>query len=192
MSKDRVVRRVMQERRKPIMTLGLLLLVNLVVYGAVVIPLSRSVANVEGRDRDADRLLQEARADHERAAKTLSSQEVVSRDLAHFYNEVLPQNYSDARRMTYLRLQQVARESNLEFEQYNSEQEQEKGSSLTRVNIELSLRGTYDAVRTFVYKLDTSPEFVVIDDIGLAEGSDSSGVLELALKLSTYFRSATQ
>jgi len=186
-----MIRRVLQERRTPLLTLGLLLLVNLVVYGAVVIPLSRSVTNVADRDREADRLLREARAERDKATNTLRSQEVVSRDLTHFYAEVLPQSWSDARRMTYLRLQQVARESNLEFEQYKSEPEQEKGSSLMRVNVEFVLRGTYSAVRTFVHKLDVAPEFVVIDDIGLAEGSDSGAELVLTLQLSTYFRPAT-
>ena len=192
MSRGGVLRRMMQEHRKPILTLGILLLVNLVAYGAVVIPLSRSVASIEDRDRAADSELRAARAEYDRATSTLKSQEVVSRDLTHFYNDVLPKSWSDARRMTYLRLQQVARESNLEFEQYKSEPDQEKGSSLTRVNVELVLRGTYSAVREFVHKLDTSPEFVVIDDIGLAEGSDAGGVLVLTLQLSTYFRPAVQ
>jgi Tfp pilus assembly protein PilO len=191
-SRGRFLRRVVQERRGPFMILGLLLAINLVVYGAVVLPLARRVATVEDRDRAADRLLKEARAEHDKATRTLRSQEVVSRDLTRFYNEVLPQNWSDARRMTYLRLQQLAADSHLQFEEYKNEQEQEKGSSLTRVNIDLVLRGTYDAVRAFVYKLDTSPEFVVIDDIGLAEGADTADVLELTLKLSTYFRSAPQ
>lgn len=183
---------MMQEHRRPLVILGVLLLINVVVYGAVVIPLSRSVASIEDRDRAADSALRAARAEYDRATSTLKSQEVVSRDLTHFYNEVLPRSWSDARRMTYLRLQQVARESNLEFEQYKSEPEQEKGSSLTRVNVELILRGPYEAVRAFVHRLDTSPEFVVIDDIGLAEGSDSGGVLVLTLQLSTYFRPVVQ
>jgi Tfp pilus assembly protein PilO len=178
---------MLQEHRRPVFALGALLLLNLAVYGAVVVPLSRSVASIEDRDRAADRELREARAEYERASSTLKSQEVVSRDLERFYDDVLPRSWSDARRMTYLRLQQVARDSDLVFQEYKGEPEQEKGSSLTRVNVELILRGTYEAVREFVYRLDTSPEFVVIDDIGIAEGADS-GMLVLTLQLSTYYR----
>lgn len=185
-----LVRRVLAERRRFAISLGLLLVANVVVYGVAVYPLSQRVANIEQRDRTAERSLRAAKADYAGARNTLTGKERAAAELATFYKDVLPQSWSDARRMTHLRLQQLARESNLDFERYTSEPVQEKGSSLTRVKIELVLRGKYDAVRAFVYKLDTSPEFVVIDDIGLAEGSDSSGVLVLTLQLSTYFRLA--
>ena len=44
-------------------------------------------------------------------------------------------------------------------------------------------------MRSFIHAIETAPEFVVIDNISLAEGSNE-GSLRLALELSTYFRSA--
>jgi Tfp pilus assembly protein PilO len=190
-SSGSVFRRIAGDQRRPLIILGVLLALNAGVYGAVVVPLSRSVATVEDRNREARRALQAARAEYEREASTLKGQEMMGKDLARFYGDVLPQSWSDARRMTYLRVQQIARESKLEFEQFKSEPKQEEGSELTRVNIEFVLRGAYDAVRSFIHTLDTSPEFVVIDDIGLAEeGAESGGVLVLTLQLSTYLRPA--
>jgi hypothetical protein len=45
-------------------------------------------------------------------------------------------------------------------------------------------------VRTFIHELETSPEFVVIDDVSLAEDDDEGGLLQLTLQLSTYYQDA--
>ena len=50
------------------------------------------------------------------------------------------------------------------------------------------LSGTYAEMRDFIYQLETAPEFVVIDNIQLAEGSEGTGSLVVTLDLSTYFR----
>jgi hypothetical protein len=43
-------------------------------------------------------------------------------------------------------------------------------------------------MRDFIYQLETAPEFVVIDNVQLAEGADRDGSLVVTLDLSTYFR----
>ena len=50
------------------------------------------------------------------------------------------------------------------------------------------LAGTYADMRDFIYQLETAPEFVVIDNVQLAEGGDGSGSLVVTLDLSTYYR----
>jgi hypothetical protein len=52
------------------------------------------------------------------------------------------------------------------------------------------LAGTYAEMRDFIYQLETAPEFVVIDNIQLAEGTETTGSLVVTLDLSTYFRVA--
>jgi hypothetical protein len=44
------------------------------------------------------------------------------------------------------------------------------------------------AMRTFIHELETSPEFVVIDNIELSEESDGDSQLKVKVDLSTYYR----
>ena len=67
----------------------------------------------------------------------------------------------------------------------------ESGSTLTRLQIRMVLTGTYPDMRTFIYQLETAPEFVVIDNVQLAQGADGGESLVVTLDLSTYYRDAT-
>jgi len=52
----------------------------------------------------------------------------------------------------------------------------------------MELAGSYADIRDFIHEIESSPEFVVIDDVALAEGVQNDPVLRLTLQLSTYFR----
>jgi Tfp pilus assembly protein PilO len=67
----------------------------------------------------------------------------------------------------------------------------ERGSTLTRLKIELVLGGTYANIRTFIHALESAPEFVVIDNVELAEGAEG-GNLAVTLELSTYYRNTAE
>jgi Tfp pilus assembly protein PilO len=56
----------------------------------------------------------------------------------------------------------------------------------------MELMGNYADVRDFIHEIESSPEFVVIDEINLAEGSQGDSMLRLTLQLSTYFRTGEQ
>ena len=86
-----------------------------IVYAAVVYPLSQRVANIEQRDRTAEEQLLAAQRDHAQAAGTLTGKDRAATELATFYKDVLPSDLAGARRLTHLRLAQLARESNLKF-----------------------------------------------------------------------------
>ena len=100
---------------------------------------------------------------------------------------MLPRDLSGARRLTYLRLAQLARESNLSFESGTYTPTDQRGSTLTRLTIVLGLAGTYADIRTFIHALETSPDVVVIDNVELAEGAEGAN-LAVTLELSTYYR----
>jgi Tfp pilus assembly protein PilO len=185
-----LVRRAVAEHRRLVVGLGIALAVNVLVYALVVYPLSDRVANVAQREQAAEQALAAARAEHAGASGTLTGQSLASAELATFYSDVLPQNLSGARRLTYLRLAQLARESNLSYERATYAPVVETDSTLTRLQIQLVLAGTYANMRDFIYQLETAPEFVVIDNVQLAEGSDGGGSLVVTLDLSTYFRSS--
>ena len=182
-----LVRRVLAEHRRIVIPLSVALVVNVLAYALIVYPLSQRVANVTQRDLAAEQALAEARAEHGQASGTLTGKARASTELTTFYSEVLPRDLSGARRLTYLRLAQLARESNLRFESGSYTPTDERGSTLTRLKIVLGLAGTYADIRTFIHALESSPEFVVIDNVELAEGAEG-GNLAVTLELSTYYR----
>jgi Tfp pilus assembly protein PilO len=61
---------------------------------------------------------------------------------------------------------------------------------LKRLQIEMSINGEYPDLRDFVYAVETAPEFVVIENVGVGEGARAQGGLTVALRLATYFRAA--
>lgn len=184
-----LVRRVLEEHRRLIVPLGVVLLANVLVYALYIYPLSQRVANVEQRDAAAERALAQARQEHAEASGALTGKARASTELATFYGDVLPQDLTGARRLTYLRLAQLARESGLMLRQRSTEPLIERGSTLTRLRIQMVLSGTYAEMRRFIYQLEIAPEFVVIDNVALAEGADG-GSLVISLELSTYYRDA--
>ena len=182
-----LVRRVMAEHRRVVIPLSVALVVNVLAYVLIVYPLSQRVANVTQRDLAAEQALAQAKVDYGQASGTLTGKARAATALTTFYNDVLPRDLSGARRLTYLRLAQLARESNLKFESGSYTPKEERGSTLTRLEIELVLAGSYADIRTFIHALESSPEFVVIDNVELSEGAEG-GNLAVTLQLSTYYR----
>jgi Tfp pilus assembly protein PilO len=186
-----LVRRAVAEHRRLVVGIGAAVVLNALLYALVVYPLSERVANIAERERVADQTLARARAEHDRASGTLTGKSRAAAELATFYQDVLPQDLAGARRLTYLRLARLARESGLEYQRASYAPVVETGSTLTRLQIQLVLSGTYPDMRNFIYQLETAPEFVVIDNVYLAEGADDGGTLAITLDLSTYFRNPT-
>lgn len=180
--------RVLAENRTPIVWLAAGLVVNVLVYAFGVYPLSQRVANVAQRNDTAARALAAARLENEQASGALTGKDQAVTKLAKFYTEVLPANLASARGLTHLRLAQMARTHGLRYGRASSEPILTRDSKLTQLKVELTLGGSYAGVRAFLHDLETAPQFVVIDNVVLAE-SDADDRVALTLNLSTYFRS---
>jgi Tfp pilus assembly protein PilO len=187
---ETLIQRVLREHRRVIVPLAIALGVNIVVYAAAVYPLSQRVANIQQRDRTAEEQLLAARRDHAQATGTLTGKDRAATELTTFYKDVLPKDLAGARRLTQLRLAQLAREANLKFVRATFEPVNEDKRTLTQLRIEMVLAGTYSDVRSFIHELETAPEFVVVDNIELGQGAES-GPLSVTLHLSTYYREST-
>jgi Tfp pilus assembly protein PilO len=184
-----LVRRAVADHPRLLTGLAVGFAANVLVYALLVYPLSQRVANVAERERAAEQALTAARREHARASGTLTGKARASAELAAFYQDVLPRDLAGARRLTYLRLARLARETNLDYDRASYAPAVDTGSTLTRLQIQLVLSGTYADMRTFIYQLETAPEFVVIDNIQLAE-DNAVGSLVVTLDLSTYYRNA--
>lgn len=189
MSDSALARRIVREHRRLLLPLAIALLVNVVAYAFIVYPLSQRVANIAERDASAERALAAAQKEHAAATGTLTGKDRAATELARFYNDVLPGDLASARRLTHMRVPQIAREFDVDFYSATVTPPVEaRDSTLVRFSTKVELAGRYPDVRTFIHELETAPEFVVIDDVSLAEEDDENGRLGLTLQLSTYYR----
>ena len=183
-----VIQRVIAEHRRVVYALIAGVVINFLVFAFFVYPLQRDVANVEQRTRAAEEALAAAQADYARANGTLTGKDRALKELDTFYSSVLAQNLTGARRLTFARLAQLAAKSRLDFERRKYEPVVERGSNLTRLKVTMDLAGSYADIRDFVHEIESSPEFVVIDDVGLTDSVQNGDSVRLTLQLSTYYR----
>ncbi len=184
-----VLRRIAAEHRSVLLPLSVALVLNLAMYLAVVRPMEYRVANRADLAAKAEASRRAAAQEDASARAALTGKARATTDLQKFYGDILPASLTEARRLTHLRLAQLARDSNLRYERAEAEPEKVRDSSLQQLRIRMVLAGEYNDVREFIYALETAPEFVVIDDVQLKEGTDATqSGLVLTLELSTYYR----
>jgi Tfp pilus assembly protein PilO len=184
------VSRVFNEKRRLVVPLVIAAIANFAALGLLVYPLSRRVAGSEARAASASQQLAAASLEYRAARATLEGRQRTDKQLDKFYLEVLPRDQSAARRITYLRLAQLARDANLDYQQRAINQQHEKGSTLSRLTLTMGLEGDYRDIRRFIHTLETAPDFIVIQGIALAKPPDGKKPLTLALTLATYYRAA--
>ena len=183
--------RVMAEKRPLVVSLTVAIVANVLLYAVVVFPLGRQVANAGNEARLAHEELNHARQDYLSAKATVSGKQQADAALQKFYGEVLPTDQGGARRLTYTRLAQLAREANVRLEHGNNVVKPMKDSRLSKFTTTYTLTGDYRDVRRFIYSLETAPEFIVLENIGLSAAGDQpqSRSLAMTLDIATYFRS---
>ena len=183
--------RALAEHRRWLVPLGLVLVINLAVLTLVVLPLRQSVQSGASRAQASGQSLREAMADLKDAEATRDGQAQASADLDRFYTSVLPADMSSARRMTHLKLSQLARSHDVIFQGGAAATEALRESTLERLKVNYSLTGDWDDIRQMIYEIETGPDFVVIDNVRLVEGAETNAPLSLTLDLSTYYRAVT-
>ena len=189
-SRGALVRRVLHEHRRWIWPLGVLLGVNALAVVLGVLPMSRAVASAEQRAAAATADARVAASELADASAARDGRDTATRELASFRTEVLPKSVGDARRLLQLKVAQLARTHDITFARSIATPEGIRGSQLGRLQATIELVGRYRDVRQFLYELETSKDFVIVDSIVLSEGEDASSPLDLTLSLSTYFLAA--
>ena len=189
--------RAFRDRRAIVLPLAVALVLNAAVFALVVLPSSDRVRRAEQRELSALEELAAAQREHAAASRTQKDKERAERDLQTFYGEVLPADLAGARRATYVHLADLAREAGLRY-QRRLEQSRapaassgEPASNLARFDISMVLEGDYEGVRQFLREVEASDSFIVIDNVGLAEGTEAAGDLVLTIDMSTYYRTTT-
>lgn len=181
-------RRVVREHRAGLLPLGVLCAINLVVLVALVVPLSQRVSANEQRAATTAQAAAAAEAEFRQAEAVRDGKSRASADLETFYKQVLPANVPAARRIVPSRVYKLAEAHGVAYQRGTTDTKERQGSALEQFTFSLTVTGDYDDLRAFLYELETSPEFVVIDHILLTEGQDATAPLTLSMDLSTYYR----
>jgi type II secretory pathway pseudopilin PulG len=182
-------RRILTEKRHIIAPLGVGIIAVILLYVLVVFPLGRQVTNAEADARAAHDALNDARLEYQSAKATVNGKQEADAALEKFYKDVLPRDESAARKLTYARLAELARDANVRLQHGNNAVEHIKGSQLSELTTTYTLAGDYRDVRRFIYSLETAPEFVILDNVALASAIDQENRgLAMTLEISTYFR----
>jgi hypothetical protein len=184
-------KRVVVEKRPLIVPLALGALLNIGAYALIVRPLGVRSAGAGDRAAAAVVALRAAERDEASARALVAGKARADQELATFFDQVLPADQSAAVRLTYAPLPAVAKKANVRLLERRFEVERLKEEAqFGRLRISVALQGDYEGFRRFIYDLESAPEFVILDDVTLAQ-SDASKPLTLDLQLSAYFRLGT-
>lgn len=183
-----LARRAFAENRSIVISLAVALVANLLVFLLVVRPLERKSTGAADRAAAAANTLRAAERELAQADALVKGKARADEELDAFYKKVLPSDMTAARRMTYASLPALARRTGVKFEARTTSVEAvDRGGHLERMAIRMILQGDYDNLRQFIYGLESAPEFVIIDDVVLVEGTGDEP-LRLTIDLSTYYR----
>ena len=184
-----LLRRIIAEKRLALALVGILVVAAALVYTLGVLPQRVGIVAATTRADVASQSLVTGEAELGAARARLDGKSHADEELEQFYRRVLPQDLAGARSITYPRLAALADQMGLTLERRTSDRGQEDESELGRLRTTLLLAGEYANIREFIETLETSPEFLVIDEVVLTqreEVDDSS--LALTLGVSTYYR----
>ena len=146
--------------------------------------------------QDAQRRLQEAQRARGAAEQQLASYDKVRADLQNLYDE----RWSTQSRRFTLMFEEVTRLAtashfdprSFNFSRTESTQSvgKETGIGSTAVSVSFTVEGTYEQVRRLINLLELSDQFIIIDGLALAGGSDTKK-LTMNIRLKTLFRDPT-
>jgi Tfp pilus assembly protein PilO len=180
--------RVLREFRLWVAGAAVLLALGLggLLFG--VLPLASSADAGSRRAQAASQQLATATRELAEATALRDAASQAQQDLVTFQTKVLPADVAAARRLTHLKLSQMARDHDVDFQRSASATEEVRESRLERLRVSYVLVGDYQDIRALIHAIETAPDFLVLDNVYLAEGAEPQAPLTLTLELSTFFR----
>ena len=182
-----ILRRILAEKRLPITTVAVAIAFDVSFYAFAVYPWTLKVSNAQRRAIAAQESLSTAQHAYTMALATSQEKAETNEELQSFYVDILPHDLAGARGITYPRLGALARQSNLLLKRRRSTPEKDADSRLARLRTTMVLAGKWWDIRQFIYALEISPEFIVIEEIVVTRGAEVDSSLVLTLGLSTFY-----
>ena len=105
-----------------------------------------------------------------RRTATVPGKEQADAELQKFYGDVLPPDMSGARRITFLRLAQLAHAVRPAPRARDIEREAaSRTATSSKFTYTAALSGEYRDIRRFIHALETAPEFLVLENVELTQ-----------------------
>ena len=175
-------------RNTLIAVLGVLLIVNLIIFFTYRVQQQERIEGVRERKASLEEQLQKAKADEASAKEQVASVGRLEQELDRIFNETWGR--PDERLTPLLReLYRYANESGLQpsSRSYGNEQSNRPGEA-TSMTISFGVSGSYQQLRRLIHLIETSDQFVVIDSLGLSESEAGTSGLGISMQLRTLFR----
>ncbi|MBA3885644.1 MAG: hypothetical protein H0X67_07915 [Acidobacteria bacterium] len=182
------IRRIMVEKQAYLWPIALGLIANVLVFVLIVYPLSQRVAGGEQAAQESADALGAARRAHADARATVEGKGQADAELRRFYGDVLPPDISAARRMTYVMIDQLASKTGLRRGDRRYTPAVLRGSSLAKLTVTVSLSGEYRQIRRFIHELETAPDFLVLENVELAQVEGQARGIDVNVQIATYYR----
>ena len=183
----KLMQRIFVEKRLAITIVIIAVVVDIALYALVVLPGSVALTNARQRAELASSGLIAAEQALAMARTTVDGKLEADRELQNFYREILPSDLSDARGITFARLEEAASRNNLLMERRSSSTDHEEGSRLARLQMTMFLKGDYRDMRSFLSELEAADDFIVIEEISLSQDDAAENTESLTLGLATYY-----
>lgn len=181
-------RRVLAEKRRFIWPIAIAFVINIALFVLLVYPLSQKVAGGERQAAESAAALAAARRDHADAKATVEGKQQADAELEKFYNDILPPDLSGARRMTYLLIPQLAEKSGLRVQDRQNDEQEIRDSALSKLVHSVALSGDYRDIRRFIHALETASDFLVLENVELAQLEGGTRGLDMRVRIATYYR----
>lgn len=182
-----IPRRILTEKRHLMWPLAVAVIANVALLILVLYPLSQKVSGGERQAESAAGQLEAARTDHAAARATVAGKETADKALRQFYSSVLPPDFSDARR-SLTKVDQLLARANLRREGSRMRPVEVRDSSLAKTSVVVVFSGNYADVRRFIHALESSPDFLVIENVELMQEAEGKSPLKVTVQVSTYYR----
>lgn len=197
-----LLKRVLTEKRAIVLPLAIAFVANILAYAFIVYPLAERSTGSAARATSAAQARQAAARDEAQARALVTGKAKADEELTSFYDKVLPTDLTAARRLMFAPINALANKTNVRIQSTSTAAEdrpkdaRDRDASgnpqedLGRVTERVVLEGDYRNVRSFIYQLETAPEFVIIDSVTLLEGP-ANEPQRVTLELSTYYKLRT-
>jgi Tfp pilus assembly protein PilO len=175
------------EGRRVLRTLGAVAAANLVVFLLLTEPLHRLSRVRQAEWQAMEQRLEQRQRSVERLERQVERLERQSANLAQFYDVILADKVS---RMTAIQrsIRALAAQFNVNPESVSYGPSYLPVPDLVQFDISFPLRGSYENLRQFVQRVESSEHFLIIDDISLADAREGGVSLSLNVRMHTYFR----
>ena len=159
-------------------------LVNLLVLGFFFSFYAGEVERLEKRNQDIERELAVLGQQSEQIEDVLGRIETQRQSIQRLYGERFS---TEAERFTEVitEVKRLARDAGLNPTAFSYPQRPLEGEGLVQRDIEFSVEGTYQQLRTFINFLELTEQFVTLNGVSLSEGGANR--LSIRVQLSTVF-----